>query len=62
MKHTVTMTINVEYDDSITDPAALSDALDALLETAMVLPGVMDTHFPVTVGCFHPDLKTIRKS
>lgn len=41
---TTTLTIDVVYDDSKTDPEAIASAADALLEMALSSPGLMDEY------------------
>jgi hypothetical protein len=49
---TITMTIDVTYDESKTSRDALAEALDGLLENAMSTPGILDEHGSVQVGSF----------
>jgi hypothetical protein len=50
MPQTATFTINVDYDDRCTDPDALGEALDRLMETALSTPGILDEYGKVEVG------------
>ncbi len=52
MRTTATFTIDVDYDDSRTDPDALGEALDRLMETALSIPRILDEYGPVQVGQF----------
>ena len=60
---TVTMTIEVTFDESVTDVDAVSCALDTLLETAMGTPGILDEYEygPVLVGYFFPPDEAFHK-
>lgn len=49
---TATMTIDVTYDEGLTDPDALSTALDTLLVTALSTPGILDEYGDLSVGDF----------
>jgi hypothetical protein len=50
----VTMTIDVELDERVTDAESVSRALDVLMETALGTPGVLDEYGDVRVGVFVP--------
>jgi len=52
MRQTATFTINVDYDDRRTDPDALGEALDRLMEMALSTPGILDDYGKVEVGTF----------
>jgi hypothetical protein len=39
-----TLTVDVEYDDQITDPESIASAADRLLETALSTPGIMEEY------------------
>jgi hypothetical protein len=51
-KKTARLYFAVEYDDSKTDAESVATALDALMETALSTPGVLDEYGPVDVGEF----------
>jgi len=44
MKRVCTLTIEIEYEDEITDPEGLASAADTLLETAISTPGILDDY------------------
>jgi len=46
------LTIDVEYNPSVTDPEALATAMDRLLETACSTPGILDEYGDPTLGEF----------
>lgn len=46
--------VDVEYDDTITDPDSLAGALDILMETALSTPDILSDYGDVTVGGFFP--------
>lgn len=52
MKRTTTLTIEVEYDDAVTDSESLAVAFDRLLETSLSIPGIMDDYGNPEVGEF----------
>jgi hypothetical protein len=52
MRQTATFIIKVDYDDRSTDPDALGEALDRLMETALSTPGILDDYGQVEVGKF----------
>lgn len=52
MRCTATFAIKVDYDDQHTDPDALGEALDRLMETALSTPGILDEYGHVEVGEF----------
>jgi hypothetical protein len=54
MKRTCTLTIEVEYDDEITDPESLASAADILLETAVSTPGILDDYGNPKFESFYP--------
>ena len=39
-----TLTVDVEYDDQVTDPEALASAADRLMETVLSTPGIMEEY------------------
>ena len=39
-----TLTLDVTYDDQVTDPEALASAADRLLETVLSTPGIMEEY------------------
>jgi len=39
-----TLTVEIEYDPTMTDPEGLACAMDRLLETALSTPGIMDEY------------------
>ena len=39
-----TLTLDVEYDDQVTDPESLASAADRLLKTALSTPGILDEY------------------
>lgn len=39
-----TLTLDVEYDPSVTDPESLASAADRLLKTALSTPGILDEY------------------
>lgn len=41
---TTTLTIKVDYDESMTDPEGIACAADKLLETILSTPGIMDEY------------------
>lgn len=47
-----TLTLDVDYDPTMTDPERLSSAMDTLLETALSTPGILDECGEVQVGTF----------
>lgn len=51
----VTMTVEVEFNPEVTDSEALACALDALMETALSTPGILDEYGNPRVGLFFPD-------
>jgi len=52
MRRTTAFIIKVDYDDRCTDPDALGDALDRLMDTALSTPGILDDYGKVEVGKF----------
>jgi len=48
-----TFTLDVEYDDRVTDPEALASAADRLLETVLSTPGIMDEYENPRFGEFY---------
>lgn len=52
MRQTATFLIKVDYDDRSTDPDALGEALDRLMETVLSTPGILDDYGQVEVGKF----------
>lgn len=52
MQETATFIIQVVYDDRHTDPDALGEALDRLMETALSTPGLLDDYGTVEIGEF----------
>lgn len=53
-KKRVTMTVEVEFDDTVTDAESLSNALDILMDNARSTPGILDDYGDVWVGGFFP--------
>jgi len=51
---TAVFTVAVDYDPEVTDPDALAEALDTLMETALSVPGVFDDYGNPSVGAFYP--------
>lgn len=49
-KQTATLTIEIEFDPSITDADAVGVAVDSLLETAMSTPGILDEYGNPSIG------------
>jgi hypothetical protein len=47
-----TLTVDIEYDASVTDPEALASAADRLLETVLSTPGIMDEYGKPRFGEF----------
>ncbi len=47
-----TLTLDVEYDDRVTDPEALASAADRLLETVLSTPGIMEEYGDPRFGEF----------
>lgn len=47
-----TLTVDIEYDENVTDPEGLACAMDRLLETALSTPGIMDEYNNPKVGEF----------
>lgn len=47
-----TLTVDLTYDDKITDPEALASAMDRLVETAVSTPGIMADYGDPQVGEF----------
>jgi hypothetical protein len=39
-----TLTLDIEYDDEVTDPEALASAADRLLETVLSTPGIVEEY------------------
>lgn len=54
---TCRLVIDVTYDENLTDPEALSEAFDHLLETALSTPGILDDYGCPEVGEFFPTEK-----
>ncbi len=48
------LTIEVAYNDKITDPEALASALDTLMETALSTPEILDEYGNPHIGKFYP--------
>ena len=51
---TRTFTVEVEFDDSVTDAESVASALDILTETALSTPGVTEEYGGIDVGEFFP--------
>jgi hypothetical protein len=51
-QHTCTLSLEVEFDDSKTDPESLASALDSLIKTALSTPGILQEYGDPTVGEF----------
>lgn len=47
-----TLTVDVEYDDQVTDPEALASAADRLMETVLSTPGIMEEYGDPRFGEF----------
>lgn len=47
-----TLTLEVEYDDQVTDPEALASAADRLLETVLSTPGIVEEYGDPRFGEF----------
>lgn len=47
------LALEVSYDDQLTDPEALTAALDRLMDTALSTPGILEEYGEVEVGAFH---------
>ena len=47
-----TLTVDLKYDPTKTDPEGLACAMDRLLETALSIPGVMDEYANPQIGEF----------
>ena len=47
-----TLTVDVEYDDQVTDPESIASAADLLLETALSTPGIMEEYANPRFGEF----------
>ena len=54
---TARLTVEVEYDESKTDPQGLSRAMDILMETALSTPDLLDDYGNPHVGAFLPENK-----
>jgi hypothetical protein len=50
----VTMTVEVEFDPEVTDSESVACALDALMETALSTPGILDEYGNPQIGLFFP--------
>lgn len=57
---TATLTITVEYDESITDSESVASALDHVLETALSTPGVLEEYGSPTVSEFYVSAPEVR--
>jgi len=49
---TTTLKIKVTFEENKTDPEALCDAFDKLLETSMVIPGILDEYGQIHASQF----------
>jgi len=47
-----TLTLDIEYDDEVTDPEALASAADRLLETILSTPGIVEEYGDPRFGEF----------
>lgn len=47
-----TLTVDIDYNDDLTDPEGLAAAMDHLLETALSTPGILDEYGNPRVGEF----------
>ena len=47
-----TLTVEIEYDPTVTDPEGLACAMDRLLETALSTPEIMDEYANPIIGEF----------
>ena len=47
-----TLTLDVEYDDQVTDPESIASAADRLMETALSTPGIMEEYGDPRFGEF----------
>jgi len=47
-----TLTLDIEYDDEVTDPEALASAADRLLETVISTPGIVEEYGDPRFGEF----------
>lgn len=52
MRHTVTLTIDIEYNPKKTDPDGLARAMDKLLETATSTSGILEDYGNPSMGEF----------
>ena len=57
---TTTLTVEVDYDPTITDPERLASALDILLETALSTPGILEDHGNLTIHPFFAQETEVR--
>lgn len=46
------LSLEVSYDDAVTDPEALAGALDTLIDTAISTPGILEEYGNVRIGAF----------
>ncbi len=65
-----TLTVDVEYDDQVTDPESIASAADRLMETVLSTPGIMEEYADPRFGEFfvlssaagaEPDLSHARR-
>lgn len=52
MLNRCTLTVDLTYNDEITDPEALASAMDRLVETALSTPGIFADYGNPQVGEF----------
>jgi hypothetical protein len=59
VKRTQQFVLPVEYDDEVTNPAEIAEALDRLMATALSTPGVLDDCGSPRVDEFFPAAATL---
>ena len=47
-----TLTVEITYNDSVTDPESISNALDQLMETALSTPDILEEYGNPEIGPF----------
>jgi hypothetical protein len=53
MQAKTTLTIDIEYDPKVTDAESIASAMDALLKTAISIPGILEEYGDPKIGEFH---------
>ncbi len=50
-----TLTVVINYDDTVTDPESLATMMDNLIETVLSTPGITEDYGDPGIGGFFPE-------